>query len=338
MSTRLFLGDGEEVFFLPDEGGGGGVFDFEHGGAEFVGEELEADVVEDREVGVGVEVGGGAFDVVGVGTAAAGDEVGDAVDGGALVVVDVAGGDDDGGVKGGRHLGEEVAEGDLVGAGIVVDLDVGLDVGDGGMVQSDDDEIDGGRKSGELAAEPVDLRAGRGEIAETVELDEGETVAEEDRVPAAAFEFREGGPPVLDSLFGSAGEFVVAEGGVDAEVFSSPGGGFGAVDVVVGGVGAAVGDVAGHLDGVGMLFGDLFDESETHPRVSDVRIPGVVGVVESLVAVVDDDGVRGERGGRHGEGGRGVFLRCGLGEGGGGEEQGQSKAEEARRGSHEDEF
>ncbi len=320
MSTRLFLGDGEDVFCLPDEGGRGGVFDFEHGGAEFVVAELEADVVEDREVGVGVEVRGGALDVVGVGTAAAGDEVCDAVDGGTFVVVDVAGSDDDGGVEGRRHPGEEVAEGDLVGARIVIDLDVGLDVGDGRMVQSDDDEVDGGRKSGELAAEPVDLRAGRGEIAEAVELDEGEAGAEEDRVPAAAFELGEGGPPVLDALFGSAGELVVAEGGVDAEMFGAPGGGFGAVDVVVGGVGAAVGDVAGHLDGVGMLFGDLFDESEAHARVGDVGILGVVGVVEALIAVVDDDGVRGERGGRHGEGGGGVFLRGGLGEGGGGDE------------------
>ncbi len=289
----LLLGDSEEVFFLPDEDGSGGVFDLEHGGAEFFFAELEADVVEDGEVGVGVEVFLGALDVVGVGSAAAGDEVGDTVDDGALVVVDVACRHDDRRVEGGCHSGEEVAEGDLVGAGVVVDFEVGLDVGYGWVVKANEDKVDGGRECCKLLAEPVELRAVGGEVAEAVELDEGEAVAEQDGVVAAAGEFGEGGPPVLEALLDAAGELVVAERGVDAEVGGAPGGGFGAVDGVVVGVGALVGDVAGHLYGVWVFFGDAIDEGEAHARVGDEGVPGVVGVVEALVAVGDDGGVRG---------------------------------------------
>ena len=84
--------------------------------------ELEPHIVEVRKTGVLVEVLFRALHFVGFGAAAAAHQVGDAIDLGALVVMDMARNDDDSRVQGGRCLREKVAQGDLIGARVVVDV------------------------------------------------------------------------------------------------------------------------------------------------------------------------------------------------------------------------
>jgi len=128
------------------------------------------------------------------------------------------------------------------------------------VVEGDEDEVDGVGQRAELRLEPLPLGTSVGDIGGAVELEEVDAGAEGDRVPAAAAQLRKGCIPVVEAELGAARELVIAEGGVDAEVGGSPRRGLLAVDVVVGGVAALVGNVAGELEGGGLLRGDAIDE------------------------------------------------------------------------------
>ena len=104
-------------------------------------------IVEVGETGVLVEVLFGAFYFVRFSAATTAHQVHDAINLGALVIVDMARNDDDGRMHAGLCLREEVAQGDLIWARVVVDMQMGLDIRDGRMVQTDHHEVDGRRQA-----------------------------------------------------------------------------------------------------------------------------------------------------------------------------------------------
>ncbi len=261
-----------------------------------------------------VKVTGGALHPVGLGSTAAGDEVDHTIDVVAFVVVDVAGADQDFGMQLRRDFAEVVAEGDLVGARIVADLDMLLDVGNRRVVHGENDEIDGWRQAFQLCVDPACLIAAGKEGGVAVKGDEVDAGAELGGVPAAVAELGEGVPPVLQALLGVAVKFVVAEGGKDVEIGGAPGFGFDFVDGVVIFVAAGERNVAIQDDGGRFFDGDFADEILADAGIGGFR---VVRVGEALVAVDNEAEGRAQVGVGELEGGAGLAEELVRGNGGG---------------------
>ena len=116
-----------------------------------------------------IEILRGPLDEIGCRATSSGDQVHYSVHFATFVVVDMSGRNEEAGVGSFSGLRKVLAESDFVWPGVMIDLDVFLDVSDGWVVHADDYEIDRFGESFDLFIDPARLRAAREQVLIAVE-------------------------------------------------------------------------------------------------------------------------------------------------------------------------